>query len=402
MRISDGCVFLGGVILLLGVGCLAPQPVDVGPKEAIMPAIQFTMSAKAAGDPRLEPLAYLKRYGKQATPTYAFDAQTPGQWKRWHGSFRQALAETIGLNAIKPIGTDRDGRPTLRVTPGPATPCNGYTRYAFTIETAPGLFVPAFLLVPDGLDAPRPAILCSHGHGYGMNALVGLTEEGTPRQYKQGYQHDFAVQAVKAGFVALAFDQMGFGRRRDFGFNKKFKIGSACDQPSKTALHWGMSMAAIRVWDAMRMIDFLQSRPEVLPAKIGMVGISGGGMVTQFTAALDDRVQAACVSGYCNRYADCILGLRHCIDNYVYGLGPLADNDDVACLIAPRPLLIEAGLKDPIFPIKATRAAIKKLGRCYKLLDAQDHLETDLFEGPHEFSGAKTWTFFAEHLGLGQ
>ena len=201
-------------------------------------------------------------------------------------------------------------------------------------------------------------------------------------------------------FVALAFDQYGFGRRRDFAFNKAQRMSNACEQPSKNALHFGLTVAGIRVWDACRMIDVLQSRPEVATGRIGMVGISGGGMVTQFTAALDERVLAACVSGYCNRYADCILAIRHCIDNYVPALGLLADNDDIACLIAPRPLLIEAGTKDAIFPIAATRSAVRKLRRCYDLLDAADALETDLFEGDHHFHGAKVWSFFDRHLRL--
>lgn len=377
--------------------------VSVGPhvtneEETIVAAPEFSMSAQRANDARLEPLHYLQRYGQETEYTHAFTATNREEWNTWRRSFRRKLANVIGLSGMDahmPATKPRE----MRVVKGPVEKLKGYTRHAFTIETAPGLWVPAFLLVPEGLDSPRPAILCSHGHGIGMNALVGLTEEGKPRQYKKGYQHDFALQAVKAGFVALAFEQCGFGRRRDIDFNKEQNLWNHCEQPSKNALHWGLSMTGIRVWDAMRMIDFLQTRPEVQAGKIGMVGISGGGLVTQFTAALDDRVQAACVSGFCNRFADCILAIHHCIDNYVPGLGRLGDNDDVACLIAPKPLLIESGTEDNIFPIAATRAALRKLRRCYRLLDASDRIEADIFEGKHEFSGARTWTFFAKHLG---
>lgn len=364
---------------------------------------EFSLSAERANDTRLQPLHYLNRYGQETHPSHAFTATTKAEWRTWREELRVRLTELIGLDVIEranPLLTiePRD----MRVVAGPVDTFKDYTRHAFTIETAPGLWVPAFLLIPDGLDEPRPAILCAHGHGIGMNALVGLTEEGNPRQYRQGYQHDFALQAVKAGFVTLAFEEMGFGRRRDIDFNKAQKLWNQCEQPSKNALHWGMTMTGLRVWDAMRMIDFLQSRPEVLPDRIGMVGISGGGLVTQFTAALDDRVKAACVSGFLNRFSDCIPAIHHCIDNYVPGLGQVADNDDVACLIAPRPLLVEAGKQDPIFPIAATRAAIRKVRRCYELLDATQNLEKDIFDGPHEFSGAKTWTFFEKHLGAPQ
>ena len=80
------------------------------------------------------------------------------------------------------------------------------------------------------------------------------------------------------------------------------------------------------------------------------------------------------------------------------GLGLLADNDDIACLIAPRPLLIQSGTRDPIFPIAATRAALVKLRRCYRLLGAGDALEADLFPGVHSFHGQPVWPFFHRHL----
>jgi dienelactone hydrolase len=345
-------------------------------------------------------LHYLRNYDRAVEPVLAFQAETKQQWLKWRSELREELADVIGLGGMDDSGLDPTARRELQVRPGPVEQCKGYRRLAFTIKTADDLFVPAFLLVPDELTEPRPAILCSHGHGIGMNGLVGLTEAGKPRQFGKGYQHDFALQAVRAGFVALAFDQMGFGRRRDIEFDKAQKLWNHCEQPSKNALHFGLSMTGIRIWDALRMIDFLQTRPEVDGEKIGMVGISGGGLVTQFTAALDERIKAACISGYCNRYADCILSVHHCIDNYVPALGLVADNDDIACMIAPRPVLIEGGTEDPIFPIAATRAAIKKVKRCYKVAGASGHVETNLFEGPHEFDGSKTWDFFARHLGV--
>lgn len=386
---------------LLAAGCsgrVSPPPRTGTAKEATVAKMEFSMSAERANDPRLEPLRYLERYGREHPPELAFDARDATAWKRWRRELRKRLYETIGLPGMDNSGRSATEPRELRVIAGPVVPCDGYRRMAFTIETGPGLYVPAFLLVPDGPKVPRPAILCSHGHGIGMNDLVALNEKGEPRPYKEGYHHDFAIQAVKAGFVALAFDQMGFGRRRDVDFHKRQNMWNHCEQPSKNALHWGLSMTGIRVWDAMRMIDFLQSRPEVDGGRIGMVGISGGGLVTQFTAALDERIRAACVSGYVNRYEACILAIHHCIDNYVPGLGRLANNDDVACLIAPRPLLIEAGRQDPIFPIAATEAAIRKLQQCYRVAGAPEALETDIFDGPHEFSGAKTWTFFSRHL----
>jgi dienelactone hydrolase len=359
------------------------RPVPSGPPE-------FSLSADYANDPRLEPLHYFRSVTEVTVPKCRFQATTKAAWKKWHADFRRALAETIGLPLI--------GKMPLKVIPGPVDKLDGYTRMAFTIETAPELYVPAFLLVPDGANGRLPAVLVAHGHGYGMNSVVGLKEDGSPRPFGEGYQHDMGLQAVRAGFVTLVYDQLGFGRRRDFDFNRYFKMPLACEHPSKCGIHFGQSITGLRVFDARRMIDFLQQRREVNPDKIAMVGISGGGLVTQFTAALDDRVKAACISGHINHYATSILSLYHCIDNYVPALGRIADNEDVACLIAPRPLLVEAGTQDPIFPIAATREAIAKIGTCYALLGADNNLDTDIFDKGHEFSGARTWEFFRKHL----
>jgi len=360
-----------------------PRPVPSGP-----PA--FSMSAAYPNDPRLEPLHYMRHLMETTEPKYGFEATTKAEWKAWRRALRQELAETIGLPLME--------KTPLKITPGPVNELDGYTRMAFTIETAPALYVPAFLLVPKGADKPGPAVLVAHGHGYGMNSTIGLKEDGTERPFGEGYHHDMGLQAVKAGFVTLVYDQMGFGRRRDVDFNKHFNLWNACEHPSKVGLHFGRCMTGLRVYDATRMLDFLQQREEVDPDRIAMVGISGGGLVTQFTAALDDRVRAACVSGHINRYAASILGLRHCIDNYVPGLGRIADNDDIACMIAPRPLLVESGTQDDIFPIDATRQAVAKLEKCYGLLGVPENLETDIFDKGHEFSGARTWDFFRQHL----
>ena len=353
----------------------------------------FSPDARHPSHPAMEPLRWIRRHLESRRPELTFQARTPAGWRAWRRALRPRLAAVIGL----PEHTPDPGPP--RATLCRVDRCEGYDRHALLIETLPDMPVPAFLLVPHGPARPRPALLCCHGHGNGMNALVALTDDGRPRRLGAGYQRDFAVQAVRAGFVALTWDQMGFGRRRDVAFNRRQGIANACEQPSKNLLHAGLSMTGLRVWDAMRMIDFLQSRPQARPGALGMVGISGGGLVTQFTAALDDRIAAACVSGYCNRFSASILSIRHCLDNFVPGLGPLADNDDIACLIAPRPLLIESGTRDPIFPIAATRAAVAKLRRCYRLAGRPQALETFLFPGPHRFDGRKTWPFFRRWLG---
>ena len=95
------------------------------------------------------------------------------------------------------------------------------------------------------------------------------------------------------------------------------------------------------------------------------MGISGGGTVTVFATALDPRIRAALVSGYLNTFRDSIGSLAHCIDNYVPGILNWAEMHDLAGLIAPRPLFVESGEKDNIFPIRASIESFNEVRKIY-------------------------------------
>ena len=124
------------------------------------------------------------------------------------------------------------------------------------------------------------------------------------------------------------------------------------------------------------------------------MGISGGGLVASFAAAVDERIKAAVVSGFANTFQASILAVPHCIDNFVPGLSQLAEMPDLLGLIAPRPLLIEAGARDPIFPLHAADEAYDQLKAIYALLAAEPLLAYDRFEGDHEISGRLAFEWF--------
>jgi hypothetical protein len=119
-------------------------------------------------------------------------------------------------------------------------------------------------------------------------------------------------------------------------------------------------MIAWRVYDVMRTVDWIQTRRELDAARVGSMGISGGGTCTLFAAALEPRIRAAMVSGYLNTFRDSILSLSHCMDNYVPGILNWAEMYDIAGLIAPRPLFAESGERDSIFPVEASRASFAR------------------------------------------
>jgi len=143
----------------------------------------------------------------------------------------------------------------------------------------------------------------------------------------------------------------------------------------------GTTTIGRRVWDAIRVLDYVYTRSDVDHSKIGMMGVSGGGTTTLFTSALDDRVRVVVISGYLNTFRSSILTVDHCIDNYLPGILGYGEMYDVAALIASRPLLVESGSKDPIFPIEATRYACEKVRRAYALLKAEDRFDTTSSRG---------------------
>jgi hypothetical protein len=129
------------------------------------------------------------------------------------------------------------------------------------------------------------------------------------------------------------------------------------------------------------------------------MGISGGGTVTTFAAALEPRIRAAMISGYLNTFRDSVMSLSHCIDNYVPGILNWAEMYDVAGLIAPRPLFVESGMKDDIFRWKPARPASRACRKCTRFLTPGQMAQQEVFNDIHSFYGVQGLPFLAKHLG---
>jgi dienelactone hydrolase len=198
--------------------------------------------------------------------------------------------------------------------------------------------------------------------------------------------------------AAFAIEPMCFGQRRDPLTVEKGPTATSCQPAAGSALLFGETMIGWRVWDVMRTIDWIQTRPELDASRIGCMGISGGGTCTLFSTALDLRIKAAFVSGYMNTFRASIMSVSHCIDNYVPGILNWAENYDVAGLIAPRPLFSEGGDRDPIFPVSATRECYMRAKKVYEIFGVPERVQQEIFEGEHEFHGTKGLPFLANAL----
>lgn len=321
---------------------------------------------------------------------YEFRAETIEEWKEWRISLKDKLIELLGgfpeRIPLEPEVLERREFDT-------------YFRERIVFNSAPSVSVVGYLLIPKGVKFPVPGVVALHGHGYGKDDIVGIWEDGTERTTPDGYQKDFAISLVKNGFVTFAIEQACFGERREPEDINKDKYQSSCRKASFWAMLLGKTVLGMRVWDVMRAIDYLETREEVDSSSIGVMGISGGGMTSLFSAALDERIKAAVVSGYLNTFKDSILSIYHCECNYVPGILKYAEMYDIASLIAPRALLVESGTKDNIFPIKATEFAISKVRKVYELLGVPGKLDVDIFEGRHQISGRKAYDFLKREMG---
>jgi hypothetical protein len=128
------------------------------------------------------------------------------------------------------------------------------------------------------------------------------------------------------------------------------------------------------------------------------MGISGGGMNTFFTGCLDPRIKAFAISGYYSTFKDSILAMHHCTCNFIPGLAQFGEMYDMVGLLAPRPLLVESGTRDPIFPNEAVKSSVARAREVYAVFGAQDAVETDYFEGRHRINGARAYDFLKEKL----
>lgn len=325
---------------------------------------------------------------------YRFRAKTLADAEGWQVETRQLLRQTLGFQSlpVAPLSSEK----IEEVDKG------DYVREKILLRTSKHTLMPVYLLLPKATKRPLPVVVAFHGHGYGVKDIVGLWEDGGERSTPDGYHKDFAVALCRRGFAVVAPEISCFGERQtDFSYldaESGQVASSTCAHSAMLAFHLGGSVAGLRVHDGIRLIDYLETRRDVDTARLGAMGISGGGMHTFFSTCIDKRIRACVVSGYYSTFRDSILAMSHCACNFTPGLHIFGEMYDLVGLIAPRPLLVEAGDHDFIFPIKAVKTSVEKARGVYEVFGASDQVETDYFEGRHQISGKRAYDFLLTKL----
>jgi len=337
-------------------------------------------------------IEYFNRRCAEITPRLSFRGKTKEDWQAWRQELLAELKKLLGefpepvpLNAEVVWQTEEDGLIKQRIV----------------FDSEKHMSVPALLYIPaDRRPEERlPAILCCHGHGrYAKDGVMGVHLNDPDRQrYMRMRNGDYGLQMAKHGYVTMAVDWRVFGERRD-GWDP-YPGRDPCNVHFIRGLLLGINLLTLDVWDGMKAIDYLQSRPEVDPERIGCMGLSFGGTMTTWLSLLDERIKAAdiiCYSDTFPRFA--IARANFCGSQFLPGLYRLCDVGDLHGLIAPRPLLLEIGLFDTCFLYEDAIVARDQAKRIYEAAGAADRLWIDEFPGEHGFGGRKAFQFFDKYL----
>lgn len=253
------------------------------------------------------------------------------------------------------------------------SPRQGCRLEKLVFENGAGANVYGYLLLPDNL--PAPAILYAHYHGgkhyLGKNEM--LLDWGTDPA--------LGIRLAQLGFVVLAIDAYGFGERQNQGAEQ----GAAAEMTLFKQFLWeGRTLWGMMLRDDLLALNYLISRPEVDPERIGLTGMSLGASRSTWLAALDDRPKAVCPVAQMTRYHD-FADSGHYAGHGIYYYVPRAlvsgvEMEHLAALAAPRPQLVLIGDQDPLSPL----SGIQKVDRFTQLiygLYQTDTFHTKIYNG---------------------
>ncbi len=262
-------------------------------------------------------------------------------------------------------------------------------------ESQPHFFVTSSLFIPAGLkkNSKSPAILFVSGHSNnGYRA--------------ESYQY-VILNLVKKGFIVFAIDPVGQGERLEYFDQQTGRslIGGPTKEhsyPGAQAFITGSSQARFMIWDGIRAIDYLLSRKEVDPARIGVTGQSGGGTQSSYIFAFDERIKAGAPVNYITGFRRLLqsIGPQDAEQNFFQGIINGITHADLIEVRAPNPALISAGTRD-FFSIQGARETYAEIRNVYKAYGAEENISLSEDDFGHGFTTKlreRIYAFFQKAL----
>ena len=336
---------------------------------------------------------YWESVARAWKPRLHFAGATEADWSAWR---QEALPKYVELLGDFPAQVPLDAEVVSSVVDG------DLVREQVIFQAEEFMSVPCTVLRPVDMKADRSnaAILCSHGHGpFGKEPVAGVRASPEHEGQIAAHNYNYGEQMARAGFLTLSPDLRAFGERQD-PWARMLQGEAYCNSTFVRGALLGLYPLTLNIWDMMRCVDYLETRPEVDPGRIGMMGLSQGGTMTTFTAAAEPRIKAADIICYVNPFGEFAIKQwdNICGSQLVPGLYRWFDTDDIAGLIAPRPLLMEMGIYDNCFRIQDTLKGYEGVKRVYAAAGVSERLWADIHSGPHAFAGNRAFDFFKKHL----
>lgn len=308
--------------------------------------------------------------------------KTAADWKKRQEEVKKILLESIGgfpertpLNPVVTGVAERDGVKVEKLY----------------YESLPGYYVTAALFTPVSYSGKLPAIVYCSGHS--TNGFRSDTYQRAILNY------------VKKGFAVLAFDPVGQGERVQYLTpDGSSRMGPTHEHsyPGSQVFMTGVSPARYFIWDGIRAIDYLQTRPEIDGGRIGITGRSGGGTQSAYIAALDDRVLAAAPECYTTTFEMLLrsIGPQDAEQNFLYSIEKGFDIPDLTELRAPKPTLLITTYND-FFSIQGARDVYQEARQAFKALGREEHLAMAEDEAGHASTlrnREAAYAFFRKYL----
>ena len=307
---------------------------------------------------QLKKIAYAALDRRDAEYEKLKTAEDVGAWqKRQRATFLGALG---GVPERTPLNARVTGTREF----------SGYRMEKILFESQPGFVVSGLLYLPEG-KGPHPAVLMPCGHT--ASAKAGAL-----------YQKA-SISLARAGLAVFCYDPIGQGERRHYrnpqGVPEFASSTSEHQFMGISGIPLGRGLSSAMIWDGIRALDYLQSRADIRGDRLGCTGVSGGGTMTSYLMALDERIVAAAPACYLTGFRRLFetIGPQDFEQNIFGQIAAGLDHADYVLLAAPRPVLVMAATQD-YFDIHGAWNLFRQAKRVYGRLgypERSDLVEAD-------------------------
>lgn len=324
---------------------------------------------------------------KNAAFTDTFSCKTKPDLIKWQKQLKGKLEDLLGLTKL--MKQYKGYKPKAQLIS--SVDVDTYTRQKWYIWTEPDVPLPILVLIPKTSNHSLPLVITPHGHSKNTELYAGICNSEEEKKMIMEGERDVAVQAVNEGYIAIAPTTRGFGETRtekDITNDNSY----SCRDLFVHDIMMGRTPIGDRVWDMSRILDWAIENLPVDKSRIAITGNSGGGTISLFAGACDNRFSVVAPACYFSSFR-VLTYINHCECNYIPGVLDLCDMSDIAGLIAPRSISIVAGEIDNIFPLAEVKKGFKKLQNIYQVAKSAENCQLYIGNGGHRFYKDGVWPF---------